>query len=259
MKRFNEVCGGLMAAMFLAAMAFAYREYESGKMACIQVFVAVLVAWLAGRAAAMFFGFGRLAVRGIARVGAAGAISVAKGNAAGGRTPLPIDRLAQAAGFVVVSKEADKQRVRANDGRSAVYIDVGNSGEFKNVLFQSWFSVRFSLEREPQGLFGRVLIRNLDVCWSKWAISLGGSCEACLTLSASVPPAALDARLFADICNEITDEMNAFHRELHEKFRYSAEPLGMPDPPPRMPTRDNGGGRLPYQIGDGEKQPWAIR
>jgi hypothetical protein len=125
--------------------------------------------------------------------------------------------------WVVVEREVDNYRLRNNDMRSHVYITVFQRPGAAFVLFQSWFSVRFSLEHEPRGLFARVLLRNFDLQHAGWSMFIGESCEACLLLSASVPRMSLDAGLLHFICDEILTEVNGLQHELHEKFRYSVE------------------------------------
>jgi hypothetical protein len=49
---------------------------------------------------------------------------------------------------------------------------------------------------------------------------IGESCEACLSVSAGIPRAALTASLFDSVCEEIAEELRQFHQELHDKFLY---------------------------------------
>lgn len=139
--------------------------------------------------------------------------------------PLPdvIERLCQATGMVLVSREADRYQVRNSDHTRRQYIDIVYAESFASVLFQTWLPIKFSLEHEPKGLFARVLLRNLDLRWSCWAMTIGGSCEACLTLVTHLPHAALNAELFATVCREMVGEVNGFHQELRDKFRYEAD------------------------------------
>jgi hypothetical protein len=261
MKRFNAVCGWLAGLLFLAA-AFSSRPGGSGSELCVRGLALVLVVWVAVNVLVGTVRIGRGVARGVSRLAEAGALSRPAQYGAGGQR-LPADLIAQLCeqtGWVLVGREADKHRVRTNDGRPPAYIDVNCSAQKVNVVFQTWFQVQFSLEREPKGLFARVLMRNLELCWSHWALSLGGSCEACLTLSASVPTASLSAPLFVDICDEMTREMNAFRQELHDKFRYSLGDGGvdMADSP-RAQGWDNRGGPLPHQLNGEEAQQWQIR
>ena len=122
--------------------------------------------------------------------------------------------------------------MRSRGTLSPVAIEVCYGERQVNVLFQSWLPIRFSLERPPAGLFARVLLRGHPLNWSAWQMSIGGSCEACLYVSASVPRTALDARLFQEVCTEIANEIRGFHQELHDKFAYDLGGV-MPEAMPR--------------------------
>ncbi len=150
-----------------------------------------------------------------------------------------IPRLCRESGrWLVVRREGDCHIVQATDHRAVKEITVRDCTNSYTVLFQAWFPVRFPLDNPPSGLFGRVLMRNLDLYFSGWAVSIGGSCEACLTLAALVPRQALDARLFDNVCREVRDELIGFHQELHAKFLYAAPPF-----PASPPVRGDGGGQ----------------
>ena len=135
-----------------------------------------------------------------------------------------IPRLCKESGrWMVVSKEASDYRVRNNDGRRPVNITITQRPGVSTAMFQAFFPVRFSLEREPKGLFGRILLRNFEMKHgAAWSMYIGQSAEACLTLVAKVPIAALDAGRLNVTCDEIVNEMNAFQQELHDKYRYEA-------------------------------------
>ena len=131
--------------------------------------------------------------------------------------------------WLITRRGGDCVWVQANDNRAVCEIMIRDSTNVLSVLFQNWFPVRFSLQNPPSGLFGRLLLRNLELHFAGWAVSIGESCEACLTLAAQVPRSALTASLFDFICREIRDEINGFHQELHDKFLYS---MGTPAQPP---------------------------
>ena len=128
--------------------------------------------------------------------------------------------------WVVISKEPGSYRLRNNDGRRPVYITVSQRAGTTTVLFQAFFPVRFSLEREPRGLFARVLMRNFNLGRVAWSMYIGESSEACLTLWTNVPKNSLDATLLHVVCNEMAQEIRELQDELHEKFRYGPEPSG---------------------------------
>jgi hypothetical protein len=122
--------------------------------------------------------------------------------------------------WVVVLSEASEYQVRNDDERRAVYITVSQRPGLLHTHFQAHFRIRFSLEREPPGLFARVLMRNFALGLSAWSMYIGGSCEACLTIWAKCATSALTTAMFNTICDEMVEEFNGLENELHEKFRY---------------------------------------
>ena len=76
-----------------------------------------------------------------------------------------IERLCLDSGWVFISREVDYYRVRSGGHQSNVYVDIRSSERFSNMLFQCWFPIRFSLEKPPSGLFGRVrhVVRAVDI------------------------------------------------------------------------------------------------
>jgi hypothetical protein len=136
-----------------------------------------------------------------------------------------IPRLCRESGrWLVIGQQADLYRVRANDHKPIVEIDIRCPGGGPAVLFQAWFPVRFRLDNPPSGLFARLLLRNIDRGFAKWSMVIGQSCEACLTISGLVPLRALVASLLDCVCGEIRDEILGFQAELHEKFSYFVPP-----------------------------------
>jgi hypothetical protein len=133
---------------------------------------------------------------------------------------------AESSRWTVVSREVDAYQVRNDDGRRPVYIRVNQSRGATTTHFQAFFPIRFSLEREPPGLFARILLRNFHLKLATWGMFIGGSCEACLYLAAQVPTAGLDAAWFDFICEEILAEMNSLQDELHAKFSYQVAAPG---------------------------------
>ena len=107
-----------------------------------------------------------------------------------------IEQCCRETDWVFVSREVDLYRVRSGDHRSNVYVDIRHSERFSSVVFQSWFPIRFSLEKPPAGLFARVLLRSLELRWASWQLSIGQSAEACLCVCARLPVEAVNGRLF---------------------------------------------------------------
>lgn len=134
-----------------------------------------------------------------------------------------IDRLCRESGrWMVVSREEDDYRVRAvGDYRAVQYVGIRCGAAFHDVVFQSWFSVRFPLDNPPSGLFGRLLMRNFMLKQAAWALQIEGSCEAGLCCCARVPKSALVPCLFDIVCRELVNEIDDFHQELRDKFRWA--------------------------------------
>ena len=156
-----------------------------------------------------------------------------------------IDKLCRESGrWMVVSREADDCRVRAvGDPKSVQYIDIRDGEHCRDILLQTWFSVLFPLENPPSGLFGRLLLRNFALKYAAWSIQIAGSCEAGLCCSARLPKAGLCASLFDFACRELVNEINDFHQELRDKFRYSVGGVV----PGRVANTGNGTFGLPGQ------------
>lgn len=163
-----------------------------------------------------------------------------------------IESLCQHNGFVLTERDAERYLIRLGGPRPRQFITVQYREDFSSVVFQGWFSVRFSLERESQGLFARVLMRNFELRWPSWAMSIGESCEACLCLVARIPAASINGPLFGQVCREMIEELDAFRKELANKFRYD---IGTATDATGQQTKDIGtlgqqGGGVP------RRKPW---
>lgn len=143
-----------------------------------------------------------------------------------------IESLCRTIGWVVTRREADIYQVRSGDHRANVYIEIRYNERSPNVVFQSFFPIRFSLDEPPAGLFGRVLLRTASLTWASWALNIGESCDAQLCVNAGLPTTALDARLFGKVCEEIAAEIRGMRQELHDKFAYDLGGV-MPEAIPR--------------------------
>ena len=164
-----------------------------------------------------------------------------------------IESLCRKTGWVVTRREADIYQVRSGDHRQNVYIEIRYSERSPNVVFQSFFPIRFSLTNPPNQLFARVLLRTASLSWASWALNIGENCDAQLCVNAGVPTTALDARLFGKVCDEIADEVRGMRQELHEKFSYDLGGV-MPQALPRemrveLPVRRSW--HLPKMLGGG--------
>jgi hypothetical protein len=142
-----------------------------------------------------------------------------------------IERLCRQTGWVLTGREADRYQVRSGDHRPPIYIELRYSERAPNIVLQSFFPIRFSMEKPPSGLFARVLMRGTALSWASWGLSIGPNCDAALVVSAGLPRAGLSAALFRDVCEEIAGEIRGFRQELHDKFAWDlggAAPEAMP-------------------------------
>jgi hypothetical protein len=160
----------------------------------------------------------------------------------------PVEALCRRTGTLILRREGGEYWVRPPCATRGQSIRLGAGGG--NVLFQHHLGVEFPLDREPPGLFARLLLRNLDLSWTAWSMTIAGRCDAHLSVSARIPIAGLDAALFDAVCREIVGEVEGFHRELHDKFRWGGGGMGEPGaagPPLRggVPMRRSWDGDLP--------------
>lgn len=161
-----------------------------------------------------------------------------------------IERLCRKSGWVVTRREGDHYQIRSGDHRPAVCIEVRYSQNCRNIVMQSWFPVRFSLEKPPAGLFARVLLRSSSLVWGSWTMNLGPNCDAALVVAVTLHTSGLTAELFRDVCEEIAGEIRAFTQELHDKFAYDLGGV-MPE---ATPWEVRGG--VPARRGDSVPGVW---
>ena len=145
---------------------------------------------------------------------------------------------------VTAFDKTDRYWLRTTSGREVHDVLVGYHRKFHNTVFQTWLPIRFSLDNPPSGLFGRLLMRSWDLRWSAWIVNIGESCEATICVKACIPTVALDAKLLDGICQEQTEEVAAFQKELRDKFNWAAQCSGVyPASPagPGVPMLRQGG------------------
>ena len=153
MRRFYRFMGGLTVVFVIAIWALESRGSDRDKA----VLAAVGLVWLA---TTVVVGMAHFVFRLSARAG--GSASRLRPRQSGDL----IARLCDETGWVLTGREADRYQVRSGDHRANVYIELRYSERYRNAVFQSWFPVRFSLEKPPAGLFARVLLRSSSLTWS---------------------------------------------------------------------------------------------
>lgn len=261
MRRFNSACGFLMALLLVATMAFG-RQGGVAPQLIGAGFVVVAMVWLVVQVVVVLLHVMMTLARGIAGDIAGGTGSARRQARQVLYEPqrrhagLPqydlIERLCRESGWVLASREADFYQVRPGDHRAIQYVEIRYGERFAQVLFQSFFPIRFSLQQPPTGLSERLLMRNRNLHWSSWTAVIGGSCEQVLYVGASIPAAGLNAWLFGQVCGEMVNEIHAFHQELHEKYRYGLGGVAAKTqylPPPGRPG-------LPQRRGDHPPGIW---
>lgn len=131
-----------------------------------------------------------------------------------------ITRLCRESRTTMIRREGDRYWVQPQCSTRGLNVQVAYRTHNHSVLFQCFLDVSFSLEREPQGLFARLMLRGYELHFGAWKMAIAGSCEASVYVAARLPTDSLDSGLFAAVCRELLVEVEDFHRELHERFQY---------------------------------------
>jgi hypothetical protein len=63
----------------------------------------------------------------------------------------------------MIDRDNGSYTVAANDRRGRCPVTIRHGNGRRGVLFQSWLWINFALANPPQGLFGRLLLRNFDL------------------------------------------------------------------------------------------------
>jgi hypothetical protein len=239
MGRFDRLCGGMVFLVILGGFALAGRRDGLSGEILAGGLLGIMAVWLLVRVMLIFFHLGRCVTRDVVHLATGGTVRTLPQHGVVRPHRLQssqdfIERLCWESGWLLVARENDMYTVRSGDHTVQQMVYVRWSPQFASALFYSFFPVRFSLEREAPGLYARLMMRNQDLHWSAWSTDLGGSCEACPMVKALIPAGSLNARLFAQVCQEIAGEINAFHAELRGKLRYSLGQVGG-DTPYRVP------------------------
>ena len=106
-----------------------------------------------------------------------------------------------------------------------IYEIILRSGKQKSdcTRFHCWLPVSFHLDNPPSGLFARLMMRSRELRWSAWVLNISNACEGDACVTVLIPNVGLDAKLFDEICREQSNEVAAFHRELRDKFHWTAQ------------------------------------
>lgn len=265
MRRFNATCGCLIALILVAGFAVGGGKGGVPPELIGAAFFAVIAACLVVNVVVFLLQVILGLARGIARDVTGGVRTVRRTDRQGVYGPpmryaeLPrydlIERLCRESGWVLASREADFYRVRPGDHRAIQYVEIRYGERFAQVLFQSFFPIRFSLQPPNPGLSERLLMRNRNLHWSSWTATIGGSCEQVLYVGASLPAAGLNAWLFGQVCSEMVNEIAAFQQELHDKFRYGLG--GAVLETPCLPPQPGRGG-VPQRRADNPPGVWYV-
>jgi hypothetical protein len=137
---------------------------------------------------------------------------------------------------VTAYDKPDLYWIRTLSSRTVYEVGVRQRRNGTSTRFQTWLPMGFRLDRPPDGLAARLMMRSWELTWSAWVASILSSCEFRPCVSVLIPNAALDAGLFHAICREQTEEVAGFHKELRDKFNYTAHFAGGADAPVPCPT-----------------------
>jgi hypothetical protein len=133
----------------------------------------------------------------------------------------PVMEACRATGrWQIMARRGDWWYVANTDDRRQHEIGVRYSEKLVVAKFSCLFPIRFPLQREPAGLFARLLMRSHDLNYARWVMHISDSCEGQPYLFAQWPVSALTTAVFDGICREMHIEIEAFAYELRGKFQY---------------------------------------
>lgn len=127
-----------------------------------------------------------------------------------------IDKLARQTGWLVAVREGDYREVRAKDGISLDLVSVRCLEPSLLVRFWLMFPVKFALSGMTNELLMGLLVRNRNLLYGQWSITVADSCEAVAVLQYTATKAGLSAGMFDAICREMVKEKLAVHRQLQD-------------------------------------------
>jgi hypothetical protein len=88
------------------------------------------------------------------------------------------------------------------------------------TTFRCNLPVRFPLDRTPDGLFARAMMRSIPLGYARWHMDILECTEATLYLWAYVPSGWMTPGIFAKVCDEMATEMRSFHKEIRDRFNW---------------------------------------
>ena len=144
-----------------------------------------------------------------------------------------VEQLAKQAGWPISSHCGGHYTVLSADQGPARQVNVRYMESTGFLRFYADFPIRFSTERTPDGLYARVLLRSSSLGKCHWLLDIDYSCEAQPYLFAQWPAAVVTPKFFNAVCQEMVNELRAFHQELRDKFAYSVGSGAMPPVKPQ--------------------------
>ena len=156
------------------------------------------------------------------------------------RTTL-VERLAGQTGWPITYGCGDYYTLRSPDAGAVTFVNVRHEPTKTFMKFTAEFPVTFPLERLPQGLCARLLLRSSGIRWSNWHLDINDSCQAQPYLCGMWPVSIITPEFFAMVCEEMTGEIRSFHQELRDKAyggsggEAAARPAGRAGVPQVMP------------------------
>lgn len=120
-------------------------------------------------------------------------------------------------------------------------ITVNQQDDRPWIRFNCNLPIRFPLDRTPDRLFARAMMRSIPLGFARWHMDISESSDASLYLFAAVPKEWMTPALFSVICEELATEVRAFHQEIRDRFNYGGQlgggvvPAAVRQPFPGLP------------------------
>ena len=142
----------------------------------------------------------------------------------------PIKKLCQNAGDIYRSLIGNQHQIDSYvPGRNrTIHIAIRDEphGNFMAVTAQ--LPITFPIDKTPNGLFLRAMMRSRDLRHASWCVLVADGCNVVLWMNAEYPSEWFNQNAYNAICREITGEIEAFYREICDRFRYGPS-MGGPD------------------------------
>jgi hypothetical protein len=137
-----------------------------------------------------------------------------------------VEQLAKTTGWPIAESCGDAYTLRSPDPGVVRHVWVRHQQGNSFMKFSATFPVRFPLDRTPDGLYGRLLLRSMNLNWCNWLMEIADNCQAQPFLWGMWPTVVVTPEFFQTVCNEMVGEIRDFHAELRDKFQYGGNAAG---------------------------------